>query len=151
MAADSWPDLAFGSSNANDAGTVDDLTFDIENDGIGPARLETLQVFHKGTRQDSFPALLKAWCDTSGKKIGYATSAVLNRVLPARETTHVIRLKRGTNSALWDALNRERNQMDVLMCYCSVFDECWINDTRAKRTQRVEQCTQPEADNFKLY
>jgi hypothetical protein len=148
--ANSWPSLSYGSSNSSDTGNADDITFDISNNGVGPARVDTLQVFYKGVPQPSFVDLLKSCCGAKGKKVSYATSKIVDEVLPARTTTHFIRLLHSVSPDIWDAMNRERTQMDVLICYCSVFEECWISDTRTRRPARVDQCDQPATDNFRL-
>jgi hypothetical protein len=148
--ANSWPSLSVTSSNVNEAGTADDITFDLANNGVGLARVDTLQIFYKGVRQTSFPELLKTCCDTKGQKISYAYSSIVDQVVPARTTIHFVRLPHATSPALWDAFNKARTQVNVLTCYCSVFEECWISDTRARRPERVTQCTQPVADNFQL-
>jgi hypothetical protein len=150
VAANSWPSVSYGTSDGNDAGTNDDITLDIANDGVGPGRIDTLQVFYKGVRQTSFPDLMRTCCEAKGKRLSYGISLVVDNVLPARETTHFIRLTRKANPDIWPIFDRERMNLDVLICYCSVFEECWISDTRARRPRRVEQCDQPVADNFQL-
>jgi hypothetical protein len=35
-------------------------------------------------------------------------------------------------------------QISFRVCYCSVLDQCWINDLRSTRTLAVGQCRRPE-------
>jgi hypothetical protein len=53
-----------------------------------------------------------------------------------------------TNEAVWRALNTARNNdITYRICYCSVFDECWIN-TVSGRNQLdpapVDKCPVPK-------
>jgi hypothetical protein len=148
VAANSWPNLSYSTGNSNDLGTNDDITLDIRNSGVGPARLDSMQVFYKGVAQSSGLTLLQACCGTK-KTFNFGANIVLNEVLPARETTTFLRVARAANgNGVWDALNRERLNISVKLCYCSVFEECWMRDSRSRRPERVDKCSLPEAENY---
>jgi len=70
-----------------------------------------------------------------------------NRVLPAREAVSFLTFPRGgANESIWKRLDQERMNLSVRVCYCSVFDECWVADLSARNSpvQRpVAQCPMP--------
>lgn len=149
VAANSWPNLSIGTSNEDDAGR-DDITFDIQNTGVGPARIDTLELFYRGVAQPDWATLLRTCC--GAKKISFETSKVTDEVLPARATVQPLRVKRAAmGDAVWSALNVERFKMDVRVCYCSVFDECYVRDTRARRPVHVPECTLTQPVMFVTY
>jgi hypothetical protein len=44
---------------------------------------------------------------------------------------------------VWYRLNRIRDELDLTVCYCSVFDDCWTARARAYRqgSQKIDKCT----------
>ena len=50
-------------------------------------------------------------------------------------------------SDLWRALNTARNEfITYRVCYCSVFNECWINTVKGRNQldpERVGKCAMP--------
>jgi hypothetical protein len=139
VAANSWPNLSYATGNESEDGKGHDIVFDIRNTGVGPARIDSVELFYKGVPVASGPALIKACCDAD--KADLTTSYVRDEVLPARDTIEFLTLPKASNSAaLWAALNVERMQVRLRMCYCSVFEECWVRDTAERRPTRVEEC-----------
>ncbi len=137
VAANSWPNISY--TTGNESGSEKVITFAIKNTGVGPARIDSFEVFYKGKPVPDASALLHACCgrtfdDTS-------TSWVTNEVLPARDSIEFLVLPRNAQSAdVWDALNKERFSVRVRACYCSVFDECWVRDIDQRRPTRVAEC-----------
>jgi hypothetical protein len=65
VAASSWPILIVGSSNVGDSEAQ--LSFHVANDGVGPAKVRTFEVFYKGKPYASSDALMRACCDPTFK------------------------------------------------------------------------------------
>jgi hypothetical protein len=85
-------------------------------------------------------------------KVRVSTNTVRNDVLPARENISFFRMERGTVSPeLWDVANKERMNIEVRACYCSVFDECWNYDSRQERPARTAECRPSQAVQFTTY
>jgi hypothetical protein len=70
VAASTWPFLQVQISNADPSGKLD-LQFSVVNTGVGPATIESFEVFWKGKPYRSGSELLMACC---GYKIVKATS-----------------------------------------------------------------------------
>jgi len=149
VAANTWPNLTYSTSNEAPDGTAR-ISFDITNTGVGPARIESFEVFYKDTPMASLEQLHFACCSPDHKaRANYSQSTVLDNVLPARESISFFTLRREQNTApVWDLLDKERHNVRVRACYCSVFDECWVLDSTKRRPERVDQCTPSQPIEF---
>ena len=138
VAANSWPNISYGTSNLDDATGRDVISLTLKNTGVGPARIDSFEVFYKGKPLKSVGDL----ADCCGKgRFSSTTSNVLDEVLPARESINFIAIaKSATTPEIWEAANRERFNIRVRVCYCSVFDECFVRDSAERRPHRVSEC-----------
>jgi len=160
VAASSWPYLYVESSNANpDGGKI--IHMDVVNSGVGPAKAETFEIFWNGKAWSSADALLQACCgyrpfnpatDLSSQRTEMIEGGVQGTVIRAGETRNFVTLPLALdNKDVWYALNHARQTMSYRVCYCSVFDECWIGNFRGVlpladqlRPQRVNTCPTPK-------
>jgi len=160
VAASTWPFLQVQISNADPNGHPD-LQFTVVNTGVGPAKIESFEVFLKGRPLQSGDELLRTCC---GYKRVKATSpeakdhtpllqgTVQGIVLPAGQNEMFIHYSLGPdNLAQWNALNAAREQMSYRICYCSALDKCWISDLRSElyipgqlRPAQVKTCPVPK-------
>jgi hypothetical protein len=160
VAASSWPYLYVESSNANpDGGKI--IHMDVVNSGVGPAKAETFEVFWNGKAWSSADALMEACCrykpfnpttDLFRKRTEMIEGGVKGTVIRAGETRNFVTLPLALdNKDVWYALNKARETMSYRVCYCSVFDECWIGDfggisplADQLRPKRVKTCPTPK-------
>ena len=143
--ANTWPYLDYGTSNATPAGGTD-ITLQWHNAGVGPARVETFEVFYKDKAVASPRALLDACCQPAegAGKPRFITSSLGDMVLPARETTQFLRMRPGDSSPeVMRAFDQARASIASRVCYCSVFDECWLRDSRQRKPEAVKTCPTP--------
>ena len=153
VAANTWPNIDY--TTGNNADGEDRVTLDLRNTGVGPARIETFEVFYNGNPMPDSRALADACCGInkeSRKKLGpisYTVDTVRNIVLPAREKLSFISVaKKQVPAQIWDAANTGRFNVEVKLCYCSVFDECWFYDSALPRPSRVDQCKPTQKIQF---
>ncbi len=144
--ANTWPNISYGTGNQDDSGKpVISLT--VRNSGVGPARIETFELFYKDKPVSDGVALMRACC--AQEHFDVTSSAVRGEVLPARDEIGFFTLKREPNPAVWDVLNKERLAVRVRVCYCSVFDDCYVMDTRARRPERVGECAASQGVEYR--
>jgi hypothetical protein len=134
VAASTWPFLQVQVSNADPDAKLN-LQFQVVNTGVGPAKIESFEVFWKGKPYRSGDELLHDCCGyqvikaTSPQAKGHTpllTGTVQGIVLRSGENEVFIRYPLGAdNLAVWNALDKARDQMDYRVCYCSALDECW--------------------------
>jgi hypothetical protein len=159
VAASVWPFLQVQISNA-DPDTKLDLIFEVVNTGVGPAKIESFELFYNGKPYTSGNRLLADCCGyrtvraTSPEAKNHtplATGTVQGIVLRAGEKEDFIRYKLGDdNLAVWNALDNARDRISYRICYCSVLNECYRSALRSElyypgqlRPERVKSCPMP--------
>jgi len=154
--ASSWPLLQVDSSNVDDKGNSV-LLFRVTNSGVGPAKIRSFEVFYKGKPTTGAVSLIRACCkpdftrpspSDEDQKGFFITGGVAGNVIRAGETHPFIQYGLSPeNEVLWRALNTARNEdISYRICYCSVFDECWINTVKGRDQldpARVDRCPVP--------
>jgi len=154
VASASWPFVGFYSTSAQNS-TSSVRSFELINQGIGPAKLESFELFWKGRAQSSPWQLLHTCCapDKSEALLhdqDLGTSSDEGIVLRAGEKLSIMTYTRTAgNAAIWDALeSRFVGNLSVRYCYCSVFNECWLinarfGEQRDLNPPRVRACPEP--------
>lgn len=149
--AQSWPYLEYESSNTANNGAPE-LDIMVRNAGVGPAKVESFSISYDGKPVKGWAALIAACCvpqDTPRNPLDLPaltdnrmiSSKLISRVLRASDSVTLLHLpKTEANAALWTRLDDVRFKLALSVCYCSVFDECWISDLRSTQQQRVKAC-----------
>ncbi|MEL7025524.1 MAG: hypothetical protein AAGL69_17440 [Pseudomonadota bacterium] len=113
--ASTWPYIeVFRSFDATS------LEFGVANRGTGPALVRYAVLEHNGTAY----ATWGEWLDAEFKmpETGFTQSHISRRVLSPDQDLDVFVLK---DAALAREIIRS-GEISVTLCYCSVYDECWI-------------------------
>ena len=133
-AAAVWPFVQFAIEEGE---TEDSAHFSIQftNTGVGPARMRSMKVRLNGesVRDWNAAIALLGGADSEGSEgiEGISRNFITNRVLApgesvkAFETTNPDLRRRFLDAATNDASY-------VAYCYCSIFDECWLADSRGR-------------------
>jgi len=144
--ANSWPLLQRYQSDV-DAAREHVFTLNIANFGVGPAKVESLEIFWQGNPVHNPRELAELCClhsTDAAREHTLETSGVMGTVLRASEVRHVIEFPEDTHdSALTDRLHAALRGIVMRACYCSVFDECWVSDLRTLHPPGVKQCPVP--------
>jgi hypothetical protein len=161
--ANSWPLIESTTGNHTDADEPV-ITLGLVNGGVGPAKVETFEVFWNGQPVRNNRELLAACCglepgmlpsiaDAHGSqaearritKISLSSSKVSGRVIMARDGDSFLTLPLSDPSApVFDKLNTARLKVEMRVCYCSVFDECWLSDLKTMNPPQVKACPAPK-------
>lgn len=153
-----WPFVHIYTSTGDDPQRP--LSLNIANTGVGPAKIETLELFWRGKPYRNSLELLKDCC---AYKAGHtdqsplqgnplSTSGVAGTVLRAGDFVPFVRYMLTANDAsTWEALHSERQNIGLRVCYCSVFNECWLTELRQLLSGKqdlnppsVKNCPRPE-------
>jgi hypothetical protein len=143
--ANSWPLLQFTTGNANDKGEPE-ITLNVENAGVGPAKLISLEIFH-GDKRIRTPRDLVQALDPATTRPQLSLGLTMPVVVRAGDSQLLIGLKRQGQETFWDKLNTARFELRFRACYCSVFDECWVSDLATVSPQHIDHCA-VNADTF---
>jgi hypothetical protein len=151
VAANVWPfPRGILTNGYDDKGSI---AIGVSNGGVGPAKIQSFELFYRGQPVSSGLDLLRKCCglgqgDAAVKAQlphGIKYSIVDETVLRPGEDNPVLRVERSaTVPQVPDRLAASLPQMTFRVCYCSVLDQCWINDLRTTRTQTVRECKPPE-------
>jgi hypothetical protein len=133
-----WPYLAIGY-RLSEEGEGRGYTWQISNDGVGPARIESVTVTLDGKPVRHWRELLGALFGDGDVPATY--SQVYGRVLPPstnRETTidalHLL------DMAQAKAFFAAQDRIGMTICYCSVYDDCWIARKQDPNVQPAKRC-----------
>jgi hypothetical protein len=153
VAANVWPfPRAILSNGYGNRGSI---AIGVSNGGVGPAKISSFELFYRGRPVSSGLDLLRQCCGlgptTADVKAalprGIYSSIVDGTVLRPGEENPVLQVQPSETAP---GLANQLKRIDVLqqisfrVCYCSVLDQCWINDLRSTRTLAVGQCRPAE-------
>ncbi|MBO9662205.1 hypothetical protein [Dokdonella sp.] len=133
-----WPYLSIGYRLSNE-GEKRGYIWEVSNDGVGPARIESVTMSLDGKP-------IRNWKEMFGPILGdvpvSATySRIYGKVVPPstnRETTiEAVRILDLEQARTFYAAQK---RFDMAICYCSVYDECWIAHWQKPKVDPVERC-----------
>lgn len=137
-----WPYMTLGPSFNVTADGQPRLNLVALNSGIGPAKIRhlRLEVDGKPVRNwnELFTALEIKLPD------GYVQSQLTWRVIQSGERLDVLTLE-GTPA---QKLRLEGARLSWQLCYCSVFDDCYLLQSRAVEPAPVAQCPRQDGESF---
>jgi hypothetical protein len=138
-----WPYISYGTSNSSPEGK-DEISFNLSNDGVGPARLKEMEFLYKGKPMRNPVDFLRACCAAAARAVSKNltyTSGDINGVLrPGEQRRFIGFSKTDANAPLWNQLNDERWKVVIRSCYCSIFGECWVLDSQKEDPDEVKAC-----------
>ena len=162
LEASVWPRVEWKNSSYDEERRVNAIVFALANRGVGPARIARVEILLKGKRMANEDALLLDCCvDGATREERSVTLKRLTErtftstldgaaITPSQERI-LFQFDRPVEDplalAVWDRLNEIRDELDLTVCYCSVFDECWTTRARAytQATEPVRSCpSEPE-------
>ncbi len=152
LAASTWPYVEFGTSDILDNRVL--IALSLRNAGVGPARIRWMTIEDNGKAAADNRDLLRECCGFTfaphPKTITVISNTVTHTVLVPHETVNFLTVTPTAQNAIaFQKLNRERNNLHVRVCYCSVLDECWLLDSTSNDDPHiVENCNPPSGVLF---
>ncbi|MET0231860.1 MAG: hypothetical protein ABW186_13080 [Rhodanobacteraceae bacterium] len=133
-----WPHLSIGytyNSRTDENGFV----WNVDNNGVGPALVQTVRVTLDGKPMKTWKDVLKALGFTGEMRV--STTTFSGDVIPPslnRETTvAAIRINEAAPAVVFKN-GVDRFRMDI--CYCSIYDDCWVAHWQSSRVDAVPRC-----------
>ena len=115
----------------------DRISLRVQNSGVGPARIRAAAVTYKGETQANWSDLIRSVIrdDTVRVRVkNLYTSFINGRVFPPdspQETIFRVVADSGVTSPAFITLLQDAiydHRVDVAVCFCSVYEECWISN-----------------------
>jgi hypothetical protein len=134
-----WPSVSIGENDTHTP-TEDMFAWRVDNNGVGPAKIESVVVSFDGKPYRNWQALSAML--VPDRPFHAAQSSVNGLVLPPslnRETT--VEMVKLSDPVLARAFHDAQLRFKIEICYCSVYDDCWvanIND-RGERPM-IDRC-----------
>jgi len=148
--ANSWPFVTFNTHNVDERGNPD-VRLVLTNQGIGPARIQTFELWWNGQAMSTPEALVKACCVTNPAEQAQLKTTVMSvglaapNILRAGDHSDFFAVQGNPhNNDLFSKFNVERDRVTVRVCYCSVFDECWRGDGMTTHADPISSCPAPQ-------
>lgn len=139
--ASTWPYVTVADSNGDAAGHRL-YKIVVLNNGVGPAKVESLKLFYDGKpARDVFDLAGRvARADGETGRVAVIGSGI-GGVIPARQTVPILTVQAPTSpDALVAAFGRARAKIDVRLCYCSIFEDCWTTTSNDPAPRQVRSC-----------
>lgn len=147
VAATTWPVLVYTSSDALPSQEGPVTAMSLTNGGVGPAKVETLELFYRGQPMRSAAAFLRRCCGL--KRSGstdprYVLSTPAPALLRAGQSVNFIMMTDTPAYTEWaKKLFAASNAVDLRACYCSVLNRCWVSDLHTLSPAPVDHCPVP--------
>ena len=139
--ASAWPFLY--QSNSYLTGQA--YTRQIENQGVGPARVRSFRVLVDGKPAHDWNAVVRALINQPDSGLVYSSFS-RRSVIPAGATRVLLTIPPGNQArAFWQAA---QTRLATVVCYCSVYNECWEDDGRASEPVQLSACAYDPTTEF---
>lgn len=144
-----WPYLQMWAGiapDADDKSGIDAFSFNFANKGVGPAIIESVDVRYNGKSYPSLNGVVYAIAEENGINTNETplnlseASVDAGEVVEAGEARWVVK---SSNKRLAAYMGRElygRQTVEVDVCYCSLYRECWRLIFPSARPEEVERC-----------
>jgi len=126
-----WPRLEMYENSANKT-----FSYGITNSGNGPALIKYVTVTHNKKP-------IKHWSDIPN--FPQITQSYINsRILAPQKTVMPLKAdKKG-----FEIIRKIDKDMTITICYCSIYDECWLTTKEENKPTPIEHCEVDDALKF---
>jgi hypothetical protein len=142
--AQSTPLLDYGTGNAIDQTRT--MAALVINVGNGPARVRWSRFQLDGRTYATWPELAAAVAPAAGTADGLVTASLDGTLLRAgaeRRLINWVAPAPGPEAEAWQKIDSVRGRVRADICYCSLFDECWLATFDGGVSSLAEQCPDP--------
>ncbi len=123
----------------------------VANNGVGPAMVRNVRVLRDGETVETVDAMFSA---LPTEQLDRSWVTLTGRVIAPGELVTPISVDWRASDVETTAIRDlfvEWERWDIEVCYCSVFDRCWIATVQLQERRPVSACPDPRADVFELY
>ena len=125
-----WPRIEWSNSN------VGGVFVEVTNKGIGPAIIKDAVMKVDGKKVNNVDELFQELIGDH-KNMEVITSYVVGRVMSPGETFKTFLVTDSSSALRLDSAFRVR-QFEFEICYCSIYDECWLS--RGVSVEKSSSC-----------
>lgn len=142
LRASAWPHLSQGNGYTFNS----PYQFVVSNEGIGPARIKAFRVFVDGRPVPTWNAAVRGLTGEGEPALIYSSFGRGSVLVPGSTRT-LLTLPAGARAQkFWVAA---QNRLRTQVCYCSVYDECWLADSEEPEPKELKACTADSVTEFR--
>jgi len=119
------------------------FSYVVINSGIGPAIVKSAKVSLNDRYFSNWKEAVTATTQASPAEVFVGNSHISNRVISPDKELDILTI---SDKALAKLLAQSDN-LAIELCYCSVFDECWVTD-RNNKPRPIGNCAVEETQMF---
>ncbi len=138
-AASVWPYLEVSRNSIQG----ESFGFYVVNKGVGPAIVKQMDVLVDGKPNRSWSEAFNTMLDKD-IQIQSVYSSTNKTVIAVQEKVNMVDLR---DPAVIRMLQTVEDNIEIKMCYCSIFDDCWLSG-RGIETHSVNSCKGVLRDKF---
>jgi hypothetical protein len=139
-----WPYIQVKSSYS-----ADSFKISLENKGIGPALIKNFELLVDDKPQTEFDSIISQLVgpENAFSYDVYRATNPGNSVVSSRENLTLLRVplknrapKKGDYLPGILFAEQAGNRFNISICYCSIYDDCWVTDLKMKGVEEVKSC-----------
>lgn len=97
----------------------------LQNNGLGPARVGTVDVHVDGKRMTNWESVVGTVTGAEVTSVSHST-LVTDLMIPAGETIYPMQIFDPKVGGKFFQ-NRSKHTIEIELCYCSVYKDCWVS------------------------
>lgn len=133
-----WPNIQLIVQSGNSENPKSGFfSIQVASSGTGPAIIKHASVRYKGAEISKWFELLEPY-QTNFVNRDLTVGSMSTVVLPANKNMVVFRLS-DTNTQAVETFRQAMKEMSLVVCYCSVYEDCWQVDLN-NLPKQVEHC-----------
>jgi hypothetical protein len=143
-----WPYLVSGFNYA-DFGERQGFELHIQNNGVGPAIVQSTVVKLDGKPVKHWNDVIHTLMNGHAGETMHASFAGLRGIVvpPSTNRDTDVPAIRTNDTALGKALYDASDRLGIDICYCSIYDDCWMSHWLQRKPEKVSSCHET-ADEF---
>lgn len=154
VASNSYPNIDFEFGNQWDfqdgQGLRHAIYLSLQNSGIGPARLRAIELSFGGKPATGLRALLSLCCTREPEESlprvhAWFSGDERGAMIRAGKGVTLFAWAENAGDPRWSRFEAARDDIGIRVCYCSVFDECYVRDSAHREPVPVKACPEPAA------
>ncbi len=133
-----WPHVSVGFSSGQTG-----FAWVVSNNGVGPAVTHSVQVRVDGILQRDWHDVLSALQVNTNVSTSQLSGTVLTPAENTNDRYPIMEMQPGESATA--IATAAMTRVDITVCYCSIYDDCWISELAQGRESKREVSECPAA------
>ena len=148
------PLIQFQTGNYDEEKKAKAIDLTLHNAGVGPALVKRIDFKYRQNTYNNWRKFIEACCETEfqayisnaaklkDQSYVHYSNPIKNQIIASQGSITFFHMGQTKNDEpIWTVLDKARNEVEVSICYCSLLEECFVNQDNSQYHQ-VKQCTE---------